>query len=419
MRLTKTVYFISALLLIGTVVPLHADTDPGIRDTVRVDSIAAFVSGVGVVPITFYNDEQLGYIEVTLRQYSDQVKIDSFSFAGGRLDDGVYTREVLINTDSNRVAIWALAVGTPISAGSGLMGNLYLSYSQTITPQSVLIDSGLWVAGPIQHSTRLRTFSSPQTFYPFFIPGLLTIVETPATYDSIWVADVNAAPGDPVAVNVYAFNERNVAQIDSISFVDTRCLTAPSKTIQPFVSLHQLYAKIEFASGVPMPSGSGPIATLYFTVDAGAPDGTIFVDSDTVGVSYLTRFTLTPADNAVIYPIFRSGSVVVKAITDIDDNGGEPNLPTEYYLAQNYPNPFNPSTIIELSLPQAGPVQVEVFNILGRRVRTMVDGSLSVGVHRFEFDGRDDEGSPLATGVYFYRVTASNFSDTKKMLLVK
>ncbi|WP_456408946.1 choice-of-anchor J domain-containing protein [Caldithrix abyssi] len=89
-------------------------------------------------------------------------------------------------------------------------------------------------------------------------------------------------------------------------------------------------------------------------------------------------------------------------------------LPVRYELSQNYPNPFNPTTRIDLALPKAEKVEVEVFNTLGQKVKKVFDGELPAGIHRFEIDG-----TGLASGVYFYRVKAGKFVATKKMVLMK
>ena len=95
------------------------------------------------------------------------------------------------------------------------------------------------------------------------------------------------------------------------------------------------------------------------------------------------------------------------------------SLPTEFRLDQNYPNPFNPETNISFSLPRQSNVTLEVFSLLGQRVATLHQGSLSSGYHAIGWDGADDNGSPVATGVYFYRLSTEEFVQTKKMLLLK
>ncbi|MDH3891679.1 MAG: T9SS type A sorting domain-containing protein [candidate division Zixibacteria bacterium] len=97
----------------------------------------------------------------------------------------------------------------------------------------------------------------------------------------------------------------------------------------------------------------------------------------------------------------------------------EPKLPDTYSLAQNYPNPFNPNTTISYRLPKAQQVTLEIYNINGRRVTTLVDGQQSAGEHSVEWNATDDSGASVASGVYFYRLTAGEFSQSKKMSLVK
>ena len=94
-------------------------------------------------------------------------------------------------------------------------------------------------------------------------------------------------------------------------------------------------------------------------------------------------------------------------------------LPAVYDLAQNYPNPFNPSTSIEFSLQERSEVTVSVFDLLGRRLITLLNGMKPAGIHRIEWDGTDASGKAAATGIYFYRLQAGDFIETRKMLLLK
>lgn len=94
-------------------------------------------------------------------------------------------------------------------------------------------------------------------------------------------------------------------------------------------------------------------------------------------------------------------------------------VPREYGLDQNYPNPFNAGTIIPFSLNQSGDVELVVYDILGRTVRRLAAGYYDQGSHVVAFDGRDEHGAPLSSGVYLYRLTGPNVSQTRKMVLVK
>ncbi len=94
-------------------------------------------------------------------------------------------------------------------------------------------------------------------------------------------------------------------------------------------------------------------------------------------------------------------------------------LPTGFSLQQNYPNPFNPSTIIEFTVPELANVRLTVYNLLGQEVMTLVDQEMSAGVYRAAWDGQDRSGTPVAGGVYFYRLETDEFAETRKMVLLK
>jgi len=94
-------------------------------------------------------------------------------------------------------------------------------------------------------------------------------------------------------------------------------------------------------------------------------------------------------------------------------------LPTAFDLEQNYPNPFNPTTTIRFSLARAGHVRLDVFNLLGERVRTLTDADFPAGAHGVVWDGTDDDGRPMASGIYLYRLRSDNESHSRKMSLVK
>lgn len=97
----------------------------------------------------------------------------------------------------------------------------------------------------------------------------------------------------------------------------------------------------------------------------------------------------------------------------------EPNLPKTFAFHQNYPNPFNSQTIIKYDLPKASNVEITIFNILGQRVNNLVTGEQPAGFHQAIWDGTNVQGKPVASGVYFYRIKAEGFTQSKKMVLLK
>jgi flagellar hook assembly protein FlgD len=96
------------------------------------------------------------------------------------------------------------------------------------------------------------------------------------------------------------------------------------------------------------------------------------------------------------------------------------NVPTDFSLAQNYPNPFNPSTTIRFGLPKEAPVTLEIYNLLGMKVRTLISGrTMSAAYFNVVWDGKDDAGVGVPTGIYIYRIVADKFVTSKKMALIK
>ncbi len=152
-------------------------------------------------------------------------------------------------------------------------------------------------------------------------------------------------------------------------------------------------------------------ATYDFTLASWAGDGSDGIEFDTLtysgGTEYL--FVHETGDHLPIY----TGKVTFggsgTAVGDDSDN-----LPTSYSLAQNYPNPFNPTTEIAFDLPSKSKVRLTVFNILGQEVTTLVNKELGPGHHSIQWDG-----GTQASGIYFYKLEANNFSETRKMMLVK
>jgi hypothetical protein len=95
------------------------------------------------------------------------------------------------------------------------------------------------------------------------------------------------------------------------------------------------------------------------------------------------------------------------------------NMPDSYTLSQNYPNPFNPTTKISFALPQSAHARIDVYNVLGHHVATLLDETMGAGNFTVTWDGQDKNGAKAASGMYIYRLQAGNFSMTKKMLMVK
>ncbi len=150
--------------------------------------------------------------------------------------------------------------------------------------------------------------------------------------------------------------------------------------------------------------------------------GSVFLPANSVQQVVPDFNTLELSDVMLYIDNGRDGSfddtTMVAVATDVGDDHGAA-LPNRFALEQNYPNPFNPSTTIRYSLPTASEVKITVVNMLGRTVATLVDARRSAGQHEVVWNGRDDAGNAVASGLYLYRLQSENFRATKKMMLLK
>lgn len=113
----------------------------------------------------------------------------------------------------------------------------------------------------------------------------------------------------------------------------------------------------------------------------------------------------------------RNGRVVpVKIVAEEEKRDSRPE---EFALLHNYPNPFNPQNQISYALPQDCDVKLTIYNLLGQSVRILVDEHQMAGYKKIFWDGKDEQGRDVASGVYFYKIHAGDFVQTKKMLLLK
>ena len=139
---------------------------------------------------------------------------------------------------------------------------------------------------------------------------------------------------------------------------------------------------------------------------------------------YVGRQTAEGRRQTVSAPILQGGVYRAMVAWDLADGTGPgrragEGIPAAYELGQNYPNPFNPATSIRLSIPEAGVVRLQVYDVTGRVVRTLVDGATGAGRVLVAWDGTDETGRRVASGVYFYRLEASGATLTRKMMLLK
>ncbi|HEX2982436.1 MAG TPA: T9SS type A sorting domain-containing protein, partial [Ignavibacteriales bacterium] len=147
-----------------------------------------------------------------------------------------------------------------------------------------------------------------------------------------------------------------------------------------------------------------------YHVDIAVPDNEAAI-ALSVRLHVYSRFTGT---------IFFDDVTVEKIYSSIGVKDGDNSVPTEFKLANNYPNPFNPSTRINYSVPKAANVSIAVYNILGKRIATLTNRPHNPGNYSVTWNGTNDEGLKVSSGIYFYTLTSDNsVSIIKKMILMK
>lgn len=146
----------------------------------------------------------------------------------------------------------------------------------------------------------------------------------------------------------------------------------------------------------------------------GAPDSYELDLTDWPGGSFTVDVNVTWQDECGI-----DRNVVLQKTFDDVLTSVPGYVPDRYSLAQNFPNPFNPTTEIEYELKQGGTVELAVFDVAGNRIRTLVSGARPSGPNTVLWDGRDNSGRTVSSGVYFYRIEAGQFTATKRMVLLK
>jgi len=95
------------------------------------------------------------------------------------------------------------------------------------------------------------------------------------------------------------------------------------------------------------------------------------------------------------------------------------SIPTEFGLSQNYPNPFNSETIIRYQLPKSCKVNLRILNLLGQEVKTLLDERMEAGFYNVSWNGRNDSGASVASGIYLYCIEAEKFRQVRKLIILR
>ncbi len=170
-------------------------------------------------------------------------------------------------------------------------------------------------------------------------------------------------------------------------------------------------------TGGSMPAGTYTMATMYFRTGTTSWDPATHnpIDTFTIGGPGGQGLSYVDTSTRDIQPVYDPpGNLDVK-----DDQNQSAGIPKSFSLSQNYPNPFNATTVISFGLPKSSQVRLEIYNILGQKVKDLVDERVTAGYKRVVWDGKDNNGNTVSSGVYFYKLDTEEFTEVLKMTLLK
>ena len=360
------------------------------------------------------------------------------------------------DTDSQIVSITVFGGGSlpPVLAAIGPQStdeNLLLTFGISATLANcstpVLIATGMptgatftdlgdgnatfsWTPGFTQAGVYDVTFHAFDGLYKDSEVVAITVdnVIQPDSTDSVQVGSTIALQGEQVMVPVLFENSQPLKSLtvplkytgdqvtaDSISFAGSRVeglevLTASINTVDQTIRIH-----VVPNDAMPIPTGSGLLATIYFSIAASAPIQMVVIDTTTLA-GPPDSLVFVDASMMEYVPGFREGVITVDATTSVGD---DPVRPHAFTLSQNYPNPFNPSTSMTYSLDVAAVTRLDIYNVLGRHIVTLVDRHQSAGNHTVTWNGTDVRGRFVPSGIYMVRLTSSHQTALMKMTLMK
>jgi hypothetical protein len=342
-------------------------TNVGIDAAPIVDGFQIYVSGTYTSPINFANTKLTkgpgSNTQLTQSSNYTTLDIQNYSIYSGTISSKAIDNYGIGTNDINELQ------KDYIFKFTGVWGSIQTGAGQTL---NYIKSGGQWAT--IFAATSLAAHplnSSPGTNAPF-------LIKIPF---EVWSKDENRQ------INLM-FRDRNQSETDS-----------PFWAWNPINRMYAITVDTPYDSVNVIPVVSDPLNSKATWVLVFY--GTNYSTGDQVEVDYsnpiqagVDQYTFTPTN-----------------VTGINENN---TIPLKFMLSQNYPNPFNPSTTIKYSIPNANVISLKIYDVLGREVRTLLNEYKTQGTYYVNFNA-----SGLSSGVYFYRLTAGNYSDVKKLMLIK
>ncbi len=411
-----------------------------------------------LISVVFGQSTQNVYVLNTLGQTVSRVDLATGAVQKDAITAGLYTNQVVIRKDKMYIVnsgdnaiqivdIQNLATVDSINVGPGTNPYYMDLVNDSIAVVSLLFTNQIAVVNVASGEiiTTVSTGGGPEGIKYVngkvyvansgyngqgYDPGTLTVIDA-----TTWqVVDTISVGLNPQYIDVDAEGHLYVActgnYVDvtgELTIVDTA-----ADTVIAHIALDGYVTSLDFnnnrvylatyGAGVFVYDVAGD--SLFSTVLPGGPG--VLVDSD--GYAYITNFG---SDSLYVYDsnfqrvaAFEVGDGPISVAVDdpaLTAISAEPHvaIPGAFQLYQNFPNPFNPNTTIRFALSTASMVRLDILNILGQRIRTLVDGPMVAGMHQMEWNGTDESGQRVPSGVYFYRLMVNGQQQIRKMQLIQ
>jgi hypothetical protein len=243
-----------------------------------------------------------------------------------------------------------------------------------------------WIVGDIWNDNQFAVRFTPDD-HPVLVTGARSLVDDAAPFEFTINADINERPGEVLAGPFMSY--QNMGDWAVTFFPEDQ---SPEITSGDFWLIFHWLENSPGSPGVGTDLANPDLRSFWYTTQA--------------------RWNLLETGDFIMRVIVTTPTVAVEPAAD-------DRLPETFELLGNYPNPFNPVTEITFAAPRSGHVRLEIFNIIGQRVRTILDETVAAGRKAVTWDSTDDNGQPVASGIYYCRLSTEDGIDVRKMTFMK
>ncbi|HPG40718.1 MAG TPA: S8 family serine peptidase [bacterium] len=351
---------------------------------------------------------------------------NTFNMTGPFVVTAKVTDNIVINDDK-------VTLDYSINNGETVSVDMSRDIGTDIFRGTISLDAPLHSGDRVKYTVRAFDYASnPNSLasdnYEFKIVTSLLVDDFEGA-NSKWDLDAGWGP------NFYAYSGNNSMtdspdgyyspdSVSSLTLLDSYDLSGKNNAAVSFYYIHSLSSGDSVFFEV---TGDGATwkKMLTFSGESGYDWSRQIISLDdytgAIGEQVRFRFRLASNEDSNVADGIYIDDVYIFAdtvLTGVENETGSA-LPKEYSLAQNYPNPFNPVTTIHYELPEDGKVSLEIYSILGERIATLVNREHRAGRYEVLWNGRNDSGAQVSSGVYFYKLKTRSFTDVKKMILIK